>query len=123
KFIGLNLRGSLSGGKPYLPVLLKESIDANREIRDNNRSYTRQLPAYVGVDFSINYKWIRPSASHEVKVDVFRLFEQNYYDEVYVPEKVNRDGSVSEATLKQIKYGEGQTASTLLPVIYYKLTF
>ncbi len=123
KFFGVNVRGTFSGGSPYVPVLLDESVEVNQEVRDYQRAYSQQLPPYIGIDFSMNYRWIKPKASHEVKLDIFRMVEQNYYDEVYVPENLNSDGSVSPAMVKQVKYGEGQTSTTLLPVLYYKLSF
>ena len=122
KFLGVNTRMNFSGGKPFIPVLLDESVAANQEIRDEARAYFDQLPLYVGIDFSITYKWIRPKVSHEIKFDIFRLFEQNYTDEIYVPERVARGGGFSPATTRQIQYGEGSTATTILPVLYYKLT-
>lgn len=123
QFLGLNIRTNFSGGKPYIPVLLDESDEAGQEIRDEKKAYSKQLPPYVGIDFSMSYKWIKPKTSHEIKLDIFRLYEQNYYDEVYVPETVNYDGSISPASVQQLQYGEGQTNSTVLPVIYYKLSF
>ena len=72
---------------------------------------------------SMSYRWIKPKASHEIKLDLFRVFEQNYYDEVFQPERRNFDGSITPASVRQIQYGEGQTATTFLPVLYYKLSF
>jgi len=123
RFFGVDVRTNFSGGKPYIPTLLEESIIANQPVKDVSRAYFKQLPAYVGIDFSMNFKWIRNKLSHEIKLDIFRMFEQNYDDEVFVPEKLNRDGTVNPPTLKLVQYGEGQTASTLLPVLYYKITF
>lgn len=123
QFLGLNFRATFSGGKPYVPVLLDESIEVGQEVRDEKRAYFQQLPPYIGIDFSLSYKWVKTQTSHEIKLDIFRLYEQNYYDEAYVPEKINFDGSVSQATVKQLQYGEGQTSSTVLPVVYYRLSF
>ena len=123
KFLRADIRANFSGGKPYTPVLLQESIAANQEIRDEKRANFNQLPSYIGVDLSLNYKWIRLKTSHEVKLDIFRLFEQNYYDEVFVAEKLNSDGSISPPSIQQVQYGDGQTNSTILPVLYYRLTF
>ncbi|MCG8326805.1 MAG: carboxypeptidase-like regulatory domain-containing protein [Chitinophagales bacterium] len=123
KFFNLNVRANFSGGKPYTPVLLEESIAADAEVRDEKRANFNQLPPYIGVDLSLSHKWIRPKKAHEVKLDVFRLFEQNYIDEIFVQEKLNYDGSITPATKQLVQYGEGQTNSTILPVLYYKLTF
>ena len=123
RFIGVNLRGTFSGGKPYIPISREESISTGTEIRDEMRKYFSQLPPYIGIDFSTSYKWILPKVAHEIKLDIFRLFEQNYYDEVFVPERLDRLGAIIPATVTQVKYGEGQTATTLLPVLLYKLTF
>ena len=123
RFLGINLRANLTGGKLYTPVLLEESINAGYEIKDEKITNIDRLPPYIGIDISINYKWIRPKVSHEIKLDIFRLFEQNYYGEIYVPEKLNSDGSITPAFVKQLKYGDGQTASTILPVLYYRINF
>ncbi len=122
-FLGVNVRSNISGGRPYIPVLLGESIATGQEVRDDRRAYFKQLPMYIGVDLSISYKWVRKKSSHEVKLDIFRLFEQNYLDEVFVAERLNSNGSITPASIQRIRYGEGQTASTLLPVFYYKFTF
>ncbi len=123
RFFGLNTRGTWSGGKPYIPVLLEQSIEQGMEVRDNQRAYLLRLPAYIGVDLSMYYRWMQRTVAHEVKLDIFRLFEQNYEDEVFVPEALNYDGSVSPASVTQTRYGEGQSGGTIIPVIYYKLTF
>ena len=123
KFFNINVRANFSGGKPYTPVLLEESIAAGVEVRDEKRANFNQLPPYIGVDLSLSYKWIRPKITHELKLDIFRLFEQNYYDEVFVPERLNSDGSISPVSIQQVQYGDGQTNSTILPVLYYKLIF
>ena len=123
RFLNINIRSTFSGGKPYTPVLLDESIAAGVEVRDEKRANFNQLPPYIGVDLSLSYKWIRPKIAHELKLDIFRLFEQNYYNEVFVPERLNYFGGINPASVQLVQYGDGQTNSTILPVLYYKLIF
>lgn len=123
KFLSINLRNTVGGGKPYVPIDLEQSVQTGSEVRDMERAYLSKLPAYVGVDLSFSYKWIRPKLSHELKLDIFRLFEQNYYDEVFVPQSISNSGEYIPASSRQVRYGDGQVQSTLLPVIYYKVTF
>ncbi len=123
RVIGVNLRSTLSGGKRYIPIDFQASVDNNAEVRDYSQAYSKQLAPYIGTDMSIYCRWSRPNATHVVKADIYRLYEQNEYDIAYQGERLLKNGTLAPPRIATLTYGEGQTKSTIFPVLSYRVTF
>jgi hypothetical protein len=54
--LGVNLKGSFTGGEHYVPVDLQQSIAAQREILDEANAYNPQLPSFFYLDLTITYR-------------------------------------------------------------------
>lgn len=123
KQFGVNLRSTISGGKPYIPIDREESFSKNREVRDNERAYLQKLPPFLGIDISFYRRWEKATVTHEIKLDIFRVFEINYQDEIFLPRYVDTEGEINKASVKKLKYGDGSSEGNVLPVLYYKMSF
>lgn len=119
KAIGVNLRGALSGGKRVTPIDLEKSIEAGQEVQIPELAYTHKLSDYYRLDFSVYYKWERKHTSHQIKVDILNLLEQNIYGIRYVPSKFDQPAFVKEYAFNE----DDDEQSNLFPVIGYTINF
>lgn len=54
--LGLNVRGSITGGERYSPVLQAASMNAEEVVFDETRSFSQQFDTHYIVDLSITYR-------------------------------------------------------------------
>ncbi len=54
--LGINVRGSITGGERYSPVLQAASMQEEEVILDENSAYSQQFDTHYIVDFSIIYR-------------------------------------------------------------------
>jgi hypothetical protein len=60
-----DLKFTRNGGKRYTPILLQESIAANKEIRDYNRAFELKYPDYTKGDLRIAFKSVGKKVTQE----------------------------------------------------------
>jgi hypothetical protein len=119
KVIGFNVRGSVTGGKRATPVDLQKSIAAGYEVQIKELAYSKQLKDYYRLDFSTYYKWERKKTSHEIKIDILNLVEQNVIGIRYVPSKYGAPAYVKEYSFNE----DDEASSNLLPIVSYRINF
>lgn len=117
--IGFNIRGSVTGGKRATPVDLQKSIAAGYEVQIKELLYTRKLKEYYRLDFSTYLKWDRKKTSHEIKMDILNLIEQNVIGLRYVPSKYGAPAYIKEYSFNE----DDEAASNLLPILSYRINF
>ena len=54
--LGLNIRGSITGGERYSPVLQSASMQAEEVILDESRAFTEQFDTHYIADLSVTYR-------------------------------------------------------------------
>ncbi len=117
--IGLNVRGSVTGGKRATPIDLVKSMQAGYEIQMENLAFSKQLDDYYRIDFSAYLKWERKRSSHIIKLDILNLIEQNVLGIRYVPSKFGAPAYVQEYSFNQ---GDEAT-SNRFPILSYRINF
>jgi CarboxypepD_reg-like domain/Domain of unknown function (DUF4974) len=117
--LGINLRGALTGGKRVTPIDLDQSIANGYQTELPELAYSKQLSDYYRLDFSIYYKWERAKTSHQLKVDILNLLEQNVYGIRYVQAKPNQPASIQEYSFNE----EDEVQSNTFPIFSYKVNF
>ncbi len=82
--IVLDLRGTYSGGKRYVPIDLEASRAMNLEIRDGSQAYEHQYAPYFRIDVKPGYRYNSRRVTHEFSVDIqnvtrnLNVFQQSY---------------------------------------------
>jgi hypothetical protein len=54
--LGVNLKGSVTGGEHYVPINLQESIAQHREVLDEANAYKPKLPSFFYMDLTVTYR-------------------------------------------------------------------
>jgi hypothetical protein len=119
RVIGFNIRGSVTGGKRATPVDLHKSIAAGYEVQIKELLYSKKLKEYYRLDFSTYLKWDRKKTSHEIKIDILNLIEQNVIGIRYVPSKYGAPAYVKEYSFNE----DDEATSNLLPIVGYRINF
>jgi hypothetical protein len=119
KAIGINLRAAITGGKRVTPIDLENSIAAGYEVQIPELAYSKKLSNYYRLDFSLYYKWELKNTSHQLKVDILNLLEQNIYGIRYVPSKNDQPAFIQEYSFNE----EDEEHSNLFPIIGYTINF
>lgn len=117
--LGINFRGALTGGKRVTPIDLQQSIATGVEVEIPALAYTHQLSDYYRLDFSLYYNWDRKHSSHQLKIDILNLLEQNVYGIRYVQAKNGTPARIQEYSFNE----EDEKQSNIFPVFSYKLNF
>ncbi|MEZ4884409.1 MAG: carboxypeptidase-like regulatory domain-containing protein [Chitinophagales bacterium] len=83
--LGLNLRGTWSGGKRYTPIDLEYSRLYKEEVRDFAHAYERIMPDYKRLDVQLSYRHNKRKLTVEWRLDLLnvtgnRNILQKYYD-------------------------------------------
>ncbi len=99
--LGLNVRGAFTGGKKVTPIDLAQSIAMGYQVEISELAYTKTLKDYYRVDFSLYYKWDRKKTSHQLKIDILNLFEQNVYGIRYVQPKGGLPAQIQEYSFNE----------------------
>ena len=73
--LGLNVKFTSAGGRPFVPIDLQKSIDEGRTVYVWEKAFEQKLPDYFRADFQVVYKKNNPGYSIEWRLDV-----QNFTD-------------------------------------------
>jgi len=109
KTFGISSKFMLLGGNRITPILLEESIAAERTVRDTENPYSVKGDDIFQTNISLTYRRNRPKTTHEFKIDV-----QN---------ATNNQAVINEyynSYTGEIQYGH-QLA--IIPNIIYKIEF
>ncbi len=68
--LGLNLRGSWSGGQRYTPIDLEYSRFYATEVKDPAHAFERFLPDYKRLDVQLNYRRNKKHTTTEWRLDL-----------------------------------------------------
>lgn len=109
KTFGISSKVMLLGGNRINPILLEESKAAGSTIRDWDNPYSVKGDDIFQANFSVSYRRNRPKTTHEFKIDVQNITN----NQAVVNEYYN-------STTEQIQYGH-QLA--MIPNIIYKIEF
>lgn len=109
KTFALSTKLMLLGGNRFTKILLHESIEQGRTIRDTENPFTVKGDDIFQTNISLSYKRNRPNTTHEFKIDVQNVTNnQAIINEYYNP------------NTEKIEYGY-QLA--ILPNLVYKIEF
>jgi len=83
--IGINGKMTLIGGSYYTPIDLEASIAENNDVYDMNQYLAVRKDDVFKLDFGISYRRDRPKTTHEFKIDIQNLTNNQavvgqYYD-------------------------------------------
>jgi hypothetical protein len=117
--LGINLRGAITGGKRVTPIDLAASIAQGYAFEIESQAYSKKLSDYYRLDFSLYYKWETKNASHQIKLDILNLIEQNVYGIRYVPEKYGNPAKIKEYSFNE----DDDVVSNIFPIIGYTIKF
>ena len=83
--IGVNIKMTQTGGRPYVPIDLERSIEERRQVHQWEDAFDHQLPAYFRTDFQLVYRINRQHYSFEWRLDIQNLTNYKnagwyYYD-------------------------------------------
>ena len=80
----MNAKITTFGGGYYTPILLDESIEENNDVYDWSRYNGVRSEAVFKADFAISYRRDRPNTTHEFKIDLQNVTNnQAVVDEYY----------------------------------------
>jgi len=68
--LGLSVKFTGAGGRPYIPIDLAKSIAAGGEVYDWAKAFEPQLPDYFRTDFQVVYRKNKPRYSVEWRLDI-----------------------------------------------------
>ena len=107
--LGLNLKGSFTGGEYYVPIDLKNSIAQHTEILDETDAYKPRLPAFFYLDLTITFRTNHKKYSGIWALQIRNLLNQ-HPDVGYVYD--------------DFKHAiEPQSSLGIIPLISYKVEF
>ena len=69
----LDVRFTRNGGKRFTPILLEESIVADREVRDFDKAFSERYDDYMKADFRIGFKMVGKKVTQEWAFDIQNL--------------------------------------------------
>jgi hypothetical protein len=83
--LGINLKGTVGGGRRFTPIDLEESLARGYQVNDWSRPYEARLPQYFRLDLQLNYRHNLEKFSSELRVDIQNLSDREnigyyYYD-------------------------------------------
>lgn len=109
KVIGINIKSTYSGGFRETPINTNASINAGYVVKENNRAYELQMPAYFRTDIRLSLKRNYKKATGTIAIDI-----QN------ISNRKNVGGQYYDLTSKQVKY---YYQAGLIPILSYKIEF
>ncbi|MEL6141393.1 MAG: TonB-dependent receptor, partial [Bacteroidota bacterium] len=107
--LGVNLRVIYTGGRREAPILLEESRQAGRTIRDWENNFASVLPAYYRIDTGINYRKNNRKTAWRLSLDIQNTTNRNNAFEQFY--SARQDRIVTSTQLG------------LIPVLNYRLEF
>jgi outer membrane receptor protein involved in Fe transport len=107
--LGINLRGSFTGGEYYVPIDLQKSIAQHREVLDEANAYVPRLPSFFYLDLTLTYRLNYRKVSGILALQIKNLLN-NQPDIGYSYDEYNQ-------TI------EPQKSLGIIPLISYKIEF
>jgi outer membrane receptor protein involved in Fe transport len=107
--LGINLKGTFTGGEYYVPINLRESIAQHREVLDEANAYVPRLPSFFYLDLTLTYRLNYRKVSGILALQIKNLLN-NQPDVGYSYDDFNQ-------TI------EPQKPIGILPLISYKIEF
>jgi hypothetical protein len=107
--LGVNFKGSVTGGEWYVPVDLASSIQQHREVLDDKQAYRQQLPSFFYLDLTLTYR-----TNHRKFSGVWAIQVKNLLNQKPVNGYVYNDFNQSVEEVKSMG---------ILPFISYKIEF
>ncbi|MEI7492136.1 MAG: TonB-dependent receptor [Bacteroidota bacterium] len=107
--LGVNLKGSFTGGEYYVPVNLGQSVVQHREILDEPAAYTVRLPAVFYLDLTITYR-----TNHKKFSGIWALQVRNLLNQSPIVGYVYDDFNHTVET---------QRSLGIIPLLSYKVEF
>ncbi|MFD2162584.1 carboxypeptidase regulatory-like domain-containing protein [Paradesertivirga mongoliensis] len=107
--VGLNTKIVYTGGRPYSPINLEESVKNDYHTIYEDRVNTLKTSAYFRVDLSASYRINRPRVAHAFFLDI-----QNAMN------RLNQLGEFYNSEKNKI---EPITLSGIIPSLYYRIEF
>jgi hypothetical protein len=68
--IGLNMKLTWAGGRPFLPIDLQKSIEQGKTVYAWEEAFEQRLPEYFRADFQVVYRKNNPNNSIEWRLDI-----------------------------------------------------
>jgi hypothetical protein len=107
--LGVNLKGSFTGGEHYVPIDLEQSIAQHREVLDEANAYKPKLPAYFYLDLTVTYR-----TNHRKFSGIWALQVRNL---------LNQQPAVGYLYNDFTKSVEKETSLGIIPLVSYKVEF
>jgi len=107
--LGVNLKGSITGGEHYVPIDLEQSMAQHREIPDEANAYQPQLPPFFYLDLTITYR-----TNHKKFSGTWALQIRNLLNQTPDVGYVYNDFSKSVEPVKSLG---------IIPLMSYKIEF
>jgi hypothetical protein len=108
-FLGLNLKGSFTGGEYYVPIDLEQSIAQHREVLDEANAYSPRLADFFYLDVTVTFRTNHKKFSGIWALQIRNLLNQ-HPDVGYVYDDFNH-------TI------EAQKSLGIIPLLSYKVEF
>ena len=107
--LGVNLKGSFTGGEYYVPVDLGQSVVLHREVLDEQAAYSVRLPAVFYLDLTVTYR-----TNHKKFTGIWALQIRNLLNQKPVTAFVYDDFNHTLET---------QRSLGIIPLLSYKVEF
>jgi len=109
RILVLNSRATVAGNNRYTSIDLEKSIEAERTVHQEGKSFDQKMATYYRIDFSVALIRQKKKSTREWKLDILNALNTENADGVYY-DKFNK-------TIKKGKDG------TLIPVLSYQIKF
>jgi hypothetical protein len=84
--LGLDLKTTYAGGRPYIPVNEELSIQRMDVVYDDERAYETRYPDYFRTDIRFYLKINYPKLYYELAFDLQNITNhENIYDQTFIP--------------------------------------
>ncbi len=95
-FLNFSVKGTFSGGNPYIPVDLDASIAAGREVLDWDRAFTIRNPYHLRLDAKIAYKVVLKKATIEWAFEAQNILNRKHLFAQYYNTATESIGEITQ---------------------------
>ncbi len=95
-FLNFSVKGTFSGGNPYIPVDLDASIAAGREVLDWDRAFTVRNPYHLRLDAKIAYKVVLKKATIEWAFEAQNILNRKHLFAQYYNTATESIGEITQ---------------------------
>ncbi len=106
---GINTKVVYTGGRPYTPINLEESLREDYQTVFEDQINTIRTSPYFRLDLSVNYRINRPKLSHAIFLDIQNI--------------MNRRNELGEFFNSDKNKIEKATLAGMIPSLYYRIEF